>query len=47
MRGPGALRGVALARYCYYFVLLNCASAVAFARFVRGEKQVIWQPRTG
>ena len=45
--GPRWLRGFGLARYCYYFVLLNCASAVAFARFLRGEKQVIWQPRTG
>jgi cellulose synthase/poly-beta-1,6-N-acetylglucosamine synthase-like glycosyltransferase len=34
-------------RYCYYFLLLNWASAVAFARFARGEKQALWQPRTG
>jgi cellulose synthase/poly-beta-1,6-N-acetylglucosamine synthase-like glycosyltransferase len=43
-------RGVgqsAPARYCYYFFLLNWASAVAFARFIRGQKQVIWQPRVG
>jgi len=44
-RGP--LRRMALARYCYYFLLLNCASAVALARFLRGEKQVVWQPRIG
>ena len=44
-RGP--LRRVALARYCYYFLLLNCASAVAMLRFLRGEKQVVWQPRIG
>ena len=44
-RGP--LRRVALARYCYYFLLLNCASAVALVRFLRGKKQVVWQPRTG
>lgn len=44
-RGP--LRRVAFARYCYYFLLLNCASAVALLRFLRGEKQVMWQPRTG
>ncbi len=44
-RGP--LRRVAVARYCYYFLLLNCASAVAMLRFLRGEKQVVWQPRTG
>jgi|HigsolmetaAR204D_1030405.scaffolds.fasta_scaffold00570_18 cellulose synthase/poly-beta-1,6-N-acetylglucosamine synthase-like glycosyltransferase len=37
----------ALSRYCYYFALLNVASAVAFLRFVRGEKQVLWQPRVG
>jgi hypothetical protein len=34
-------------RAAYYFALLNAASAVAFARFVRGQKQVLWQPRTG
>jgi len=45
--GPPRLRDVGLARYCYYFLLLNWASAVAFARFLRGEKQVLWQPRTG
>lgn len=44
-RGP--LRNVALARHCYYFLLLNCASAVALFRFVRGQKQVVWQPRAG
>lgn len=31
----------------YYFVLVNLASAHAFMRFVRGEKQVLWQPRKG
>jgi cellulose synthase/poly-beta-1,6-N-acetylglucosamine synthase-like glycosyltransferase len=35
------------ARFAYYFALLNAASAVAFVRFVRGHKQVLWQPRTG
>jgi cellulose synthase/poly-beta-1,6-N-acetylglucosamine synthase-like glycosyltransferase len=35
------------ARYCFYFFLLNWASAVAFLRFLRGQKQVLWQPRTG
>jgi len=44
---PGIARHWALARYCHYFVLLNIASAVAFVRFLRGEKQVIWQPRVG
>jgi cellulose synthase/poly-beta-1,6-N-acetylglucosamine synthase-like glycosyltransferase len=47
MYGPRRLRNFGVARYCYYFMLLNFASAVAFARFVRGEKQVLWQPRTG
>jgi cellulose synthase/poly-beta-1,6-N-acetylglucosamine synthase-like glycosyltransferase len=45
--GPLRLRGFGLARYSYYFLLLNWTSAVAFARFLRGEKQVLWQPRTG
>jgi cellulose synthase/poly-beta-1,6-N-acetylglucosamine synthase-like glycosyltransferase len=47
LRGPQSLRGFALARYCYYFLLLNWASAVAFGRFLRGEKQALWQPRVG
>jgi cellulose synthase/poly-beta-1,6-N-acetylglucosamine synthase-like glycosyltransferase len=47
LRGPPRLRGFFLARYCYYFLLLNWASAVALVRFLRGEKQVLWQPRTG
>ena len=34
-------------RYCFYFFLLNWASAVAFVRFLRGQKQVLWQPRVG
>jgi hypothetical protein len=38
---------LSVARYCFYFFLLNWASAVAFARFVRGQKQVLWQPRVG
>jgi cellulose synthase/poly-beta-1,6-N-acetylglucosamine synthase-like glycosyltransferase len=45
--GPARLRGFPLARYSYYFLLLNWASAVACVRFVRGEKQVLWQPRAG
>jgi hypothetical protein len=45
--GPSALRGFALSRYCYYFFLLNWSSAVAFLRFLRGQKQVLWQPRVG
>ena len=46
-RGPRALRELRLARYCYYFVLLNWTSAVALSRFLKGQKQVLWQPRTG
>ena len=47
LRGPARLREFFLARYCYYFLLLNWASAVALVRFLRGEKQVLWHPRTG
>ena len=45
--GPRSLGTRALPRYCGYFLLLNLACAVAFFRFIRGEKQVVWQPRTG
>lgn len=31
----------------YYFMLLNLASAQAFAKFMMGKKQVIWEPRKG
>jgi cellulose synthase/poly-beta-1,6-N-acetylglucosamine synthase-like glycosyltransferase len=47
MLGPAKLRTASLTRYCYYFLLLNWASAVAFRRFARGEKQALWQPRAG
>lgn len=47
LRGSRQLRAFAPARYCFYFLLLNCASAVALWRFLRGEQQVVWQPRTG
>lgn len=30
-----------------YFVLVNIASGLAFWRFLKGEKQVLWKPRTG
>ncbi len=46
-RGPGFVRNFPLARYCFYFLLLNVASAVACGRFLRGQKQVLWQPRVG
>ncbi|MBB6091632.1 cellulose synthase/poly-beta-1,6-N-acetylglucosamine synthase-like glycosyltransferase [Povalibacter uvarum] len=45
--GPRAIGQSALGRYCFYFALLNWASAVAFTRFLRGQKQVLWQPRVG
>jgi cellulose synthase/poly-beta-1,6-N-acetylglucosamine synthase-like glycosyltransferase len=38
---------LSVARFAYYFALLNAASAVALVRFVGGHKQVLWQPRTG
>jgi len=44
---PQRLGELAPARYCYYFFLLNWASAVAMYKFLRGQKQVLWQPRTG
>lgn len=44
---PGQLGQWSVARYCYYFALLNWAGAVAFVSFLRGEKKVIWQPRGG
>ena len=31
----------------YYFVVLNWACAHAFLRFMKGEKQAIWNPRVG
>jgi hypothetical protein len=45
--GPRALGGSALPRYCVYFALLNWTSAVAAVKFLRGDKQVLWQPRLG
>lgn len=45
--GPRVIGQSALGRYCFYFALLNWASAVAFTRFLRGQKQVLWQPRVG
>lgn len=45
--GPRAVGQSSLGRYCFYFALLNWASAVAFTRFLRGQKQVLWQPRVG
>lgn len=31
----------------YYFVILNAACAVAFWKFVKGQKMVVWKPRGG
>jgi cellulose synthase/poly-beta-1,6-N-acetylglucosamine synthase-like glycosyltransferase len=31
----------------YYFVLINMASAHAVLKFLKGEKRVVWEPRTG
>src|ERR1700674_5392478 len=42
--GPRKLAQSALSRYGFYFALLNVASAVAFVRFLRGQRQVLWQP---
>ena len=42
VRSPGSVLGVP-----WYFVLVNLASGKAFWKFLRGEKQVIWQPRVG
>jgi len=39
---PGRLRGLP-----WYFLLVNAAAGRAFWKFLRGEKQVIWQPRVG
>jgi cellulose synthase/poly-beta-1,6-N-acetylglucosamine synthase-like glycosyltransferase len=41
------LSELALTRYCYYFLLLNWSSTVAMAEFIRGNKKVTWQPRSG
>ncbi|WP_369601982.1 glycosyltransferase family 2 protein [Hahella sp. SMD15-11] len=34
-------------RLAAFFTLVNAACAVAFWRFIQGQKQVIWQPRSG
>lgn len=36
-----------LLRLPYYFCLINIASAIAFSRYLRGEKIVLWKPRGG
>ncbi len=42
-RDEGSPRVVTLA---YYLCLVNAASLVALGRFLRGDRQVTWQPRT-
>lgn len=36
-----------IATAAYYFVILNAACAYAFLKFLRRERQAIWQPRVG
>ncbi len=36
-----------LCAWPWYFVLVNGASGMAFFRFIRGHKQILWQPRHG
>ena len=43
LRGRRAPRPLSLA---YYLCVVNAASGLAFLRFLRGRKQVLWQPRT-
>ncbi|HEV7609493.1 MAG TPA: glycosyltransferase family 2 protein [Steroidobacteraceae bacterium] len=45
--GAGGIGRSSAGRYCLYFALLNWASLIALTRFLRGQKQVIWQPRVG
>jgi cellulose synthase/poly-beta-1,6-N-acetylglucosamine synthase-like glycosyltransferase len=45
--GAGGIGRSSVGRYCLYFALLNWASLIALTRFLRGQKQVIWQPRVG
>jgi hypothetical protein len=40
-------KGGGIAIFCQYFLLLNVASAIALAKFLSGEKRVLWQPRQG
>jgi cellulose synthase/poly-beta-1,6-N-acetylglucosamine synthase-like glycosyltransferase len=47
MSGARSAARLVLPALCHYFALLNWASAVAFWRFLRGEKKVLWQPRQG
>lgn len=31
----------------YYFLLINTAAAIAFYKFLKGEKKILWKPRGG
>lgn len=43
----GGRRMPALISFPSYLVLVNLASLLAFVRFVSGQKQVMWKPRSG
>jgi cellulose synthase/poly-beta-1,6-N-acetylglucosamine synthase-like glycosyltransferase len=40
-------RQLKIASLCHYFLLINIAAGHAFLKFIRGKKQVVWNPRTG
>lgn len=40
-------KSINVAKYPYYFCLLNACAVAASWRFLRGEKKVLWQPRKG
>lgn len=40
-------KGIGFLYIPYYFIIINAASAHAFIKFLRGQKQVIWTPRKG
>lgn len=44
---PYLAERVSLVRHSHYFFLVNAAFAIAFTRFVCGQKQIMWKPRTG
>ena len=45
--GIAGLSDTRASRYCFYFLLLNWASAKAAWLFARGQKIVVWEPRVG
>ncbi|MFO7653433.1 MAG: glycosyltransferase family 2 protein [Candidatus Krumholzibacteriia bacterium] len=46
VRRPGAGELPRALGFPYYLCLLNAAALVALGRFLRGEKKVVWRPRT-